>query len=369
MFRYLKEEQYYLDRYDLHTIEECLDYYWAIKDGFEEKRNSEEFKKFTKEEFDKEVHKGTSYTVNVISIERYRHKAETIREWMDKDRKIQEKFDNATPPEEIYCKECFSRTKVTSRDLLGSYEDNEQVLFMFECLKCKKRQALYENGTEWHYEPPKCPKCNASLKVDSKDKDEVSTTIYSCPNCSYTKEDVFDFRKSREERMKREARDKKLLTEYRKDFCLDDTEGQEAVRSLDGIVQLAREWKEQEKKEKDPTYQKAQQLKKLKIGQLKELLEKTIEKEGYQDLKFDKPEMGQFVIIDFSVNDMKEDRKEYDSSNQLKKLIKTTLEDTTWRLMSEGIHYRLGILTGSLKAYEREGDLMKLIMLGKEIPT
>lgn len=355
--KYLYEEQHYIDRYDLHTIEECLDYYWAIKDGFVKDRDK--FKKFTDEEFKKEVHKCVSYAINVIKIERYRHKAERIKEWIDADRKTQEKYDNANPPDDIYCKECFSRTKVTSKDLLDS--DNDQVLFMFACIKCNKRQALYEDGAEWHYESPHCPKCNSPLKSESIDKDEVSTTTYPCSNCSYTKKDVFDFKKSREERMKKKVRDKKLLAEYREEFCYNDKVGPEAVMSLDNIVRFAKEMEEKEKKEKNPIYQKAKQLKTLKIGQLKELLEKTIEKEGYQDLAFAKPDMGQYVIIDFSVNDTKDDRQEYDSTHILQKLVKKTLEDSNWRLMSEGISYRLGILTGRLKAYEREEDLVGLV--------
>lgn len=356
---YLKEDQYYIDLYDLHTIEECLDMYFSLKEGMEKERGK--IKSLNPDDFDKEVHKGVSYTVNVIKIQRYRHKADKIREWMDRDRKIQEKYDKATPPDDIYCTECFSATKVTSKDLLGSYEEKNKVMFMLACVKCNKRQALYEDGTEWIYTPPKCPKCNSPLNHDSKHTKNVLTTIYTCPKCSYKKEDVHDFKKSEEKWAKKEARDKKLLSEYRKDFCLDDEEGPKAVLNLDNIVRFVDEMKKNEVKEKDPDYQKAKQLKSLKIGQLKELLEKTIEKEDYQDLKFDKPEMGQFVIIDFSVNDMKEDRQQYDSQKTLKKLITTSLENTTWRLMSDGVGYRLGILTGRLKAYEREEDLMKLI--------
>lgn len=357
--QYLKEEQYYIDLYDLHTIEECLDWYFSLKEGMEKERGK--IKSLKPEEFDKEVHKGVSYTVNVMKIQRYRHKADTIKDWMDRDRRIQEKYDNATPPSDIYCTECFSKTKVTSKDLLGSYEEKDKVMFMFACVKCNKRQALYEDGTEWIYTPPKCPKCSSPLDHDSKHTKNLLTTIYSCPKCSYKNQDVHDFKKSDEKWRKKEARDKKLLSEYRKDFCLDDDEGPKAVLNLDNIVRFVDEMKKNEVKEKDPDYQKAKQLKSLKIGELKELLGQTIEKEGYQDLKFDKPEMGQFVIIDFSVNDMKEDRQQYESQKTLKKLITTSLENTTWRLMSDGISYRLGILTGRLKAYEREEDLMKLV--------
>ena len=359
--QYLRDEQHYIDRYDLHTIEECLKWYWDIKDGFEKHRTDKDFEKYTKEKFNTEVHKITSYTVNVIKIQRYRHKAETIREWMDKDRQMQDKFDNAIPPDDISCKECFSPTKVTSKDLMNSYEENAQVLFMLECIQCKKRQALFEDRSEWKYEPPKCPKCNSPLNHDSKHTKDILTTIYTCPNCSYKEKDVHDFKNSDEKWKKKEARDNKLLTEYRKDFCLNDEEGPKAVLNLDNIARFVDEMKENEKKEKNPIFQKAQKLKQLKASQLKELLEKTIDEQGYKELQFGKPEMGQFVIIDFTVSDIKDERKEYDSTNTLKKLIKSLLEDTTWRLMSDGIQYRLGILTGRLKAYEREEDLMKLI--------
>jgi ribosomal protein L37AE/L43A len=341
-----------------------LHWYSSIKGDFEKHRADKDFEKYSKEKFDKEVHKVTSYTVNVIKIERYRHRAERINEWMDKDRKVQEKYDKAEPPIDVYCKECFSHTEVTSKDLINSYEENSQVLFMFECVKCKKRKTLYEDGSEWRYDPPKCPKCDSSLNDNTKRTKDVLTTIYSCPSCSYQNKDVYDFKKSDMEWKAKLAKDEKLLTDYRKDFCYDDTEGPEAVTGLDQIVQFMKDLEEKEKKDKNPVYQKARQLKSLKIGQLKELLEKTIEKEGYQDLKFDKPEMGQFVIISFSVNDMKSDREERDSVDTLKKLINGALEGTTWRLMSDGVYYRLGILTGRLKAYEQEDDLVKLVGKG-----
>jgi len=359
--QYLQEEKYYVDIYDLHTIEQCLEWYWDIKNKFEEHRKDKDFKDYNQDKFNTEVHKITSYSVNIISIQRYRRKAETIKEWMDRDRKMQDKFDNAIPPDEIFCKECFSRTKITSKDLLVLHDEDSQVMFMFECVKCKKRQTLYEDGTEWVYEPPKCPECNTYLDSDSKHTKDTLVTIYSCSKCSYEKKDVHDFKKSDEKRKKEAVREKELLAKYRKDFCLDDVEGPKAVQSLDTMMKLADEFKEKEKNDKDPDYQKARQLKSLKVGQLKELIEKTIENEGYKDLAFSKPDMGQYVVIDFSVNDMKEDRKEYYSQNTLKKLIKAVLEDTNWRLMSEGIQYRLGILTGRLKAFEREEDLVKLV--------
>lgn len=127
------------------------------------------------------------------------------------------------------------------------------------------------------------------------------------------------------------------------------------------LSRLMNEWKEKEKKDKDPLIQKVRNLKKLTVSQLGKLIEDTMEKAGYKGLKFWKPEMGQYVIIDFSVNETKDDRQESDSISTLKKLIKSILEDTNWHLMIEGINYRLGILTGRLKAYEKEEDLIKIV--------
>ena len=59
--------------------------------------------------------------------------------------------------------------------------------------------------------------------------------------------------------------------------------------------------------------------------------------------------------------DNKSDRKEYDSKKGLQKLINKILVNTNWRLMSDGVDYRLGYLSGRLRAYEKEEDLKKLV--------
>jgi len=357
MFRYLKDEQHYIDLYDLHTIKECLSYYRDIQSSFKNKRNAEGFKKYDKEEFDREVNKAVSLIINVIKARRYEHKEEMIHKWMEQDRKMQEKFDNATPPYEVLCNKCSSPTEIILKDLRYLSETNSKVLFMFECLKCKKRQALYEDGTKWHPERHRCPECSSTLNKKSEYTNDVLTINYSCPNCSYKNEEIDDFN----EIEAREARERELLAEYREEFCVDDKTGREMLNFFEQLSRMGKEWEEKKKKDKDPLIQKARQLKKLTVAQLKKLIEDTIQKEGYTDLKFGKPEIGKYVIIDFSVIEIKDGREECESQNTLKKLINRLLEDTNWRLMSGGINYRLGILTGRLKAYEREEDLVEII--------
>lgn len=360
---YLKDVQYYIDLYDLNTIEECLDYYWGIKNGF--KKDRSKFKKFTDEQFDKEVHKIASYTINVIKGEKYRHKNETVNKWMDKDRLMQEKYDNASPPKEISCKVCYSPTEVTFKDLMDSYSDNAKVLFMFECVKCKKRQALYEDGREWHYQPPLCPKCNASLEDKTKHKDDLLVTTYFCPECGHKHKDIHDFKKSRLEREAKETRDRKLLAEYRGEFCLNETDGPAYLAHMDRIKNFVDEMKQKEAKEKDPTFKQAMNLKKLTITELEMLLSPVLKKNKYVKLVFDKPEIEKNVVVPFTVQDSDTSRKAMQSEYDLKRLIKKTLDGTNWRIMTDGASYRLGFLHGKLKGYETEEDLISLVKSSK----
>ncbi|MDQ3098278.1 MAG: hypothetical protein M3Q44_00845 [bacterium] len=364
---YLHDEQDYIDRYDLHTIEECLDYYKAVRKGFEEHRDKDEFKKYTKKSFTQEVQKVLNLMTNTLMGEQYRNKAKTIQEWMDRDRKEQEKYDNATPPPAVPCKECNAPIKVANKDLLHSYEEHAQVLFMFRCTKCNKGQAFYEDGTEWIYDPPKCPKCSAPLKSDHKDVNEVMTTTWSCTKCSYTKEDVYDFKKSRLEREKEEAKDKKLLADYREIFCLPEKEGQEYIELREAMEVGHEVYEEELRKYADPVYEVATQLKKLNINELEKLLTEILEKNKFIKLSFEKPEMGLQVIVPFTVQDADSSRKDNISISDLKKLLKDTLEATNWRLMSDGVNYRLGFVFGRLKGYEGEEAMLELAGKKKEV--
>ncbi len=106
---YLKDKQEYIDRYDIGTIEFCLDWYQGIFDSFKKNRNDKKFKKYTDEEFNFEVNKVASYSMNFYKGERYRNKYKTIDEWMERDKKIQEKYDNTPIPTNLKCQHCGGR--------------------------------------------------------------------------------------------------------------------------------------------------------------------------------------------------------------------------------------------------------------------
>jgi hypothetical protein len=75
--------------------------------------------------------------------------------------------------------------------------------------------------------------------------------------------------------------------------------------------------------------------------------------------------MGKDLVVPFRINDSNSKRRDRESTSELQKILKKQLMNTSWRLMSDGCNYRLGIVTGRLRAYEKEDDLLKLVRRSK----
>lgn len=292
--------------------------------------------------------------------EEYRAKEKTINKWIERDREKQDKYDN-TPPPIIRCDNCLIEMKSVSKLLNDDLEGNLSMKFIMKCPDCKEGKVVNESGYERKKEEPKCPKCGSLLK--KRHQFLKTKTIWSekCTSCSYEKIDIDDHIKWGKEQREREKKDNELLSKYRSYFCLDKKEGEKYIIGMNQIKNMSEMFEKHKKQKSDPLYQKAKQLKKLKVNQLKELLSRALAKKHYEDLQFGKPEMGRFVIIEFTVNDVNNNRQGRESQNELKKIITGALEETNWRLMSDGVSYRLGILLGRLKAHEREEELIRII--------
>lgn len=356
--QYLHDEQHYVDLYDLFTIEECLD--WE-KRFLEHPISKYEGKKITPKQSLPLKQSMANLMLYFVKGERYRKKIERIREWMEKDRVKQNKLDNTPEPRNIYCPECGEPMECTFKDLHDYTNEPLRVLFFFDCKPCKKRRAVYDNGEEFTSKPELCPKCSSELKTTYKRKGKVITTTRKCIYCKYIETEVDDLSKKDTTWEKKQEKDRQLLAKYRAKYCISEKEGDEYVRHTDQMKALMDSFKEQEKKEADPAFQKAKKLKKLSIVELEKILTEALDKEKYIKLSLDKPEMEKYVIVPFTVQDADSSRKEYDSTTKLRRLIKKTLEDTNWRLMTEGALYRLGYVYGRLKGYEREEDLMEIV--------
>lgn len=359
---FLREEQYYIDIHDLHTIKQCLDYGRSLYSKLPEVMKDPKLQDVAEEKRKNDWLRSINIVVHSIKVSRFKEKKTEIDEWMQRDRVKQERFDNAEDAE-LYCPKCNVLLEVFLKELYDRLDSDLKVLFFYKCPRCNYRTGQFDTGEEYESKPTLCSKCGSKVDVQIKidEKKDTTTWIYKCTGCDYQEKSVDDHKKWEEEHKKREKRDKELLDRYRGEFCFTEKEGSEVVLHSEQIARLVDSWKEQDKKDKDPIYQKARSLKKLKVVEVNKLLREALEKEGYIELQFEKPDMGRFVSVPLVVQDSISDREEYDSRQKLKKLIDGVLEGSNWRLMSEGISYRVGYLSGRLRCYESEEDLTKLI--------
>jgi hypothetical protein len=315
---YLKPKQEYVDSYDKVTVSYCRD----------EERFFEELKKSP----NKKVKKGEEQmyiglmgmakdlVMYFVIGDRYKNKEKTIKEWMDRDKAKDELLESAEPIEGVRCLKCGSLMNPNFRDLYDWGTDNRvRVLFMYDCPKgCIPRRAFYSDGEEY------IPK-HTGAKLDfSKTKEKHDP----------------DF-------LKDKAR-----------FCLTEEKGQEYIRGEEDRERLSELMKKHD--EIDENKEALSKIEKLTAFELEKFLSPKLGRQGYMGFKFGTPEIGKDIFLPFTVTDT-HPRGERESSYDLKRLVHKVLEGVNWRLMSDGISYRVGILSGRLRAYEKDEDLLKLI--------
>ncbi len=372
--QYLHDEQHYIDRYDLSTIRSCLKVIEMFQDVYQKSLTNEEFKDMPKEDKYSDTTKIMYWHLWFTQAQEYKNKKETIKKWMDEDKLKQDKKDYTPVPVGIKCPLCKGSMFFNFSKHLDYTFDSPivRMMFLFKCSECKKQQWVYDDGEIRVSEPDLCPKCNKELDVKGSRKGKIITTLYKCKGCGYSKKDILDLTKSdaehkkwEEEQKKKEEEDKKLLEKYRTVFCLSDEEGEKYLFELEAMEFADQIHQEARQKYDNTAYQQVSKLKKLTIVELEKLLGEVLEKANYTKLTFSSPEIGQFIFTPFTLQDADTSRRENISTNTLEKLIKSTLENTNWRLV-DGVSYRLGFLSGRLKGYEREEDLIKLYEKKKE---
>jgi len=359
--KYLKDKSYYDIHYDSFTVEECRrtekHFDDMIRGYFKKFKDSKKL-----EDLVRATRAAKGVTLYFIKGQRYEEKEDYIREWMKRDRQRDEKLENAQPLKGVVCSDCGSEMNCTIKDLHDKDDygvgSNGEILFFYKCPSCDKMRAFWENGKEYKPRENKCSKCNAIIKKEqSKREGNKITTTYICSSCGHKEVDILDL--DEEPEIKKED---KNFEKDRKKYCLSEDEGKEYIESKINLERLKNATEKMEERMKNKgLYKKVEDIKKLKVTELKDLLDKALGKEDYIQLEFSQPEIGQYVIISFTIQDKKSKREEYNSKNELKKLVNKTLSNTNWRLMSEGVDYRLGILSGRLKGLEREEDLIKSV--------
>jgi hypothetical protein len=290
--------------------------------------------------------------------ERWANKEKRIQEWVERDQAKDELCESAEPMDTVTCLTCRSLMRPAHKHLYSSGIDApDRVLFMYECPRGHlPMRAFFHDGEEWIPKRDKCPKCTTELKVDLKDTKTKFISTFSCSDCGYQRVD-----ETKRVAVEQEKEDK----DFEKDrarFCLSDEEGQKYLDSkfqMEQMGKLVERWKAEEK-DKD-LYDAVAKIKKLTFVQVRNLLSPILEKAQYINLEFGNPDIGKDVQVSFTVNDSSDSREDLASEHELKKLIKKTLEDSNWRLVHDGVNYKLGILTGRLRGYENQEDLLELV--------
>lgn len=296
-------------------------------------------------------------------VDRYNEREQAILNMMAEDEARDARISAARLTSEPYCEHC-SKTglRITDKEFMHREgQENDDVLFILKCPHCEKNTALWEDGSLWERRHDKCPKCQSVMETKSSRRADVITTTYTCPNCSHTYKDKLDLRHE----------DELIDPDYEEDcriYCLQDEtmrrEHQDAKFRFDDLIRFAKEHKEKE--DNKHIYDAMKEMKRPKIAELTPLLQTVLEKAGYIEFSLDKPEIGKDVYVGFSCLDNKSGRDDYDSRKTLKKLVGSALSETNWRLMSDGISYRLGYLSGRIRAYEHEEDLKNLVLKRKK---
>ncbi|HWZ23394.1 MAG TPA: hypothetical protein VNW06_12105 [Cytophagaceae bacterium] len=361
MFIYLKEQSYYEDRYDLCTIENCL----RIIDFWGEKEKENGIEGVENAEMVRCIKIGMSLQLYCAKGESYRDRESSIKRWMNEDREKDEFYAKVQEPQGIRCRNCQVPMSVLHKDHWYEFEKPLRVIFLFECPKCRKRKGIFDNGQEFESTPDYCPKCKKEIKVSFRYEGKLSIWERNCPSCGFTEKDIEDQQKKKAQQKAQELKDKRLFEKYRAEFCLSPSEGMEYILQYQRLESFTETLKREEEKKADPDYPKVEKLKRLEIVELEKLLSIELEKQKYIKLTLEKPDINKFVIVPFTVQDADSARKERDSEYKLRKLFKKMLIGTNWRLMSEGVSYRLGYLSGRLKGHEREEDLLEVVKSDK----
>ncbi len=357
MEKNLKPKQYYIDLYDRHTVERYRD---LIRIHSEPMKNPPLIygQKPTKKLVDVMSKWTIDFALMFEKSDRYIRKEETIERWMAADQEKDELYESAKAPENIRCLTCRSVMSVTRKDLWDRYQEPSRVLFMYECPnKCLPHRAFYHDGEEWEYRPDPCPKCGSRLNSEDETTKEKFITRYKCSSCDFTKIDKMERTTNKEEEP-----DLNFAADKAK-YCLSKEEGEkwrESMAKWEEMGKLVDKLKEEDKNKE--LYDKMAKIKKLTIIDLEKLLNPILEKTGYIKFQLSTPEIGKDVIVPFGVHDSKNDRAELASQYDLKIIINKTLENTNWRLMSDGVSYRLGFLSGRLRGLEKEEDLLKSVL-------
>lgn len=246
---YLKDKQYYIDLYDRHTVERCRNLTRSYSEPLENPPLISG-KKPSKQMTESISKMALEWNMMFETGERYLNKEETIRKWMDSDKRKDELYETAEAPENIRCLTCRNLLEATFKDLWSREGKEDRMFFMYDCPnKCLPRRAFFSDGEEWRPQPDPCPNCHTPLNHKDATTKKKFITEHICPNskCGYTKTSEI------EKTIERNEIDENFTADRDK-FCLTEEKGkkwQEEKWRIEQMGKFMDEWKEKEKQKEE----------------------------------------------------------------------------------------------------------------------
>lgn len=340
MGQYRKSDQYYIDQYDRMTIERLKELEVVVWEAQQKFRDSAgpDSGEIPTEAFGKNMFyldSGVRYAKN---------KRHTIEEWIRADERKDHLVLSHSIPVGVTCLTCGVPMLF---DLYDFVDEDARLIFYFSCPRGHKpRRAFYANGQERFFKKRGCSYCGGELASKRKKSKYQVTFTDTCGVCDKTETFTYD------------TRPEKVLPideAERKKYCTDFIGRNSFEDDLEAIAVIAEIAKEQEIKIKSG-FDKVQQL---NIAQMENILTEAIEKADFIKVQFDRPKTSRYLMVGFSAQDPT-DRNGQKSIKALKTAVTDTLFPTNWRLTSPGIDCKLGFLTGELKGYSVEEDLIRI---------
>lgn len=356
MYTYLQEREYYENLYDKMTVTDARrgQYYY---DDFVARLAKKVQQLDPPDDLSRP---GNALLMNIAYMQflgyellsRYEQREQTIEGWIERDRARDQRISNTELKHEPPCQHCGRLgMKCRHKTLMRRDQDQneELVLLLFRCNNCHKNSAYWEDGAPYEVnhdnESENCeiptksnpPKKKTPKKHDIKDIDDPYYW-------NIDPEHDPDYAKDR----------------YK--FCFYDEHWLKRLRDVrDGLEKMSKLGRYfAERDQQKDMIRAVEQIKKLSVVELMNALTPVIEAKHYAKVNFSAPQTERNLTMEFSCIDTQPNRQAHQSTRNLKHTIDEELLLTNWRLMSDGIHYRLGVLSGRLKAIENPDEVKKL---------
>ena len=347
---HLKEKSYYEMVFDRQTVDACRRHLKAS-------RQLEESTETSADDQSKKE-RGEQFVVNYILYfekgERYLEKNDTIGTWMDRDR-IYDEIEATEPYRPVFCEQCHAEMEPSTGVGRFDYDEPRQSRMAYAYFCPRKHfpgKIVYTDGEARAIEPQRCGQCR-SANVNDVFDEKTESAVITCADCGHI--DRMDLSIKPEPVDPHFERDRAL-------YCLSEQEGEAYQRDKHNLLALKASFDQQEERERNQTlYDAVAKIEKLSIFELESKVRTVLEAAGFADIRFDKAETGQYVVLPFSCQETKADRSGRDGELTVQRELKQTLEPTNWRLMTGGITSKLGQLEGRLKGYDQEEDLLGLV--------